>query len=731
MKKTLSFLITLCISFSLSAQSDIIPKPQKEIYKDGFFVIDKNCVIYSNEKNAFNCNYLQDKIQKATGFPFTKVKKHPLNNYVILEVDPQMEIPVEGYVLKSDSTGIIIKAKSKAGIFYGVQSFLQLLPPAVYSGRTTGREEWKIPICNIEDYPRFSYRGMMLDVSRTFFDYDVIIKYIDWLSYHKINKFHWHLADDNGWRIEIKKYPELTTKGAWRGPEEVLQPSYGSGNKRYGGFYTQEQIKKIVAYAAERNIEIIPEIDLPGHSRAVTSTYPQVLCRKTDTSLSIQGEGKNVWCVSKESNYKMLEDIIAEIAHLFPSKYIHIGGDEVNYSAWKNCPDCNALMEKMGMKEPAELLGYFVKRMENIVEKHDKHMAGWDEIIDGEKLRPETRVYAWKSVDRGINAVMKGQPTVMQPSQFCYLDMKQSEVERGHNWAGIVTLEKTYSFDPAAKNQIPDSLNYLVLGVQGGLWTELLNKPARFIEYQTFPRLASLAEVGWTNQELRDWNDFKHRIEKKHYNRMFNMGISFRLPPPVITYEGEALKSQLPYPWAVVRYTSDESNPTEFSPVFRGEIYTDNPFKYRFATFYKDELISQTVKVSNVSYNYQKPATKIETSILFQSKFPLENICDYNFNTYSRSIGKLKEGDYLLYLFDNPVCTKKITVTSGIPQIDFYTITDGYVEYSYDGKEFIKGNKFTEGISVIYPEKPVLAVKIVITGANDGSTAAFNDLQID
>ncbi len=247
-------------------------------------------------------------------------KKTTAYNFIKLEVNPSLNIPEEGYLLNVDEKGITIEAKNSSGIFYGIQSVLQLLPPAVYSGRVTGREEWSVPFVNIEDYPRFSYRGMMLDVSRTFFDYDVIIKYIDWLSYHKINKFHWHLADDNGWRIEIKKYPELTSKGAWRGPGEVLYPSFGSGNKRYGGFYTQDQIKKIVAYAAERNIEIIPEIDLPGHSRAVTATYPDILCRRTDESLSVQGEGKNVWCVSKEPNYEMLENIIKELVRLFPSK---------------------------------------------------------------------------------------------------------------------------------------------------------------------------------------------------------------------------------------------------------------------------------------------------------------------------------------------------------------------------------------------------------------------------
>lgn len=731
MKRLLSTFTAMIFALALSAQTGIIPKPQKEIIREGYFRLDKSCVIYSNEKGSFNTQYIQEKLIKATGFAFSRIKKQTADNFIKLEVNPSLNIPEEGYLLNVDEKGITIDAKNSSGIFYGIQSLLQLLPPTVYSGRVTGREDWKVPFVNIEDYPRFSYRGMMLDVSRTFFDYDVIIKYIDWLSYHKINKFHWHLADDNGWRIEIKKYPELTSKGAWRGPGEVLYPSFGSGNKRYGGFYTQDQIKKIVAYAAERNIEIIPEIDLPGHSRAVTATYPDILCRRTDESLSVQGEGKNVWCVSKEPNYEMLENIIKELVRLFPSKYIHIGGDEVNYSAWKNCPDCQVLMQEKGMKEPVELLNYFVRRMEKIVEKNDRHMAGWEEIIEGGDLKPETRVYAWRGVDKGIAAVSKGQPTIMQPGSFCYLDMKQSEVERGHNWAGIVTLEKTYSLDPTGDKNLPDSLSSLILGVQGGLWTELLNKPVRFIEYQTFPRLAAIAEIGWTNQDLRNWDDFKTRLERKHYSRMYNMGISFRLPPPSITYNDGALRSELPYPWAVVRYTSDETTPDEFSPVFRGEIYTDNPFKYRFATFYKDEIISQAVMVNNVSYDYQKPSVKIESSLTFQTKFPSDNLLDFNFSTYARTTERLKKGDYLTYIFEKPVFTKRISVSTGIPNIDFYGITEGYVEYSYDGKLFIKGNEFTDGISVIFPKEPVSAVRVVVTGESDGFTAVFTDLKID
>ncbi|NCB20178.1 MAG: beta-N-acetylhexosaminidase, partial [Bacteroidia bacterium] len=464
--------------------------------------------------------------------------------------------------------------------------------------------------------------------------------------HHKINKFHWHLTDDNGWRIEVKKYPKLTELGAWRGENEVLRPSFGSGNERYGGFYTQKEIKEIVAYAAERHIEIIPEIDLPGHSRAVTASYPEVGCDGNDNSVSVQGEAQNVWCVGKENNFKMLENIIKEVAALFPSKYFHIGGDEVNYDAWDNCPHCQALMKEKGMEKHEELLNYFVRRMETIVEKQGKHMAGWDEILDGGELKPESMVYAWRSVAKGIESVKKGQPTVMLPGEYCYYDMKQSPAERGHNWAGIVTLEKAYSLDPVATANLDENQSKLVLGVQGALWAELFGYPARFMEYQAYPRIAALAEVGWTQPQNKGFEDFSRRLSSAHFERLFQMGIAFRMDPPKAVYTNGAILVTAPYSWAVVRYTTDESEPTMYSPVYRGEIITDKAHKFRFATFYKDEIKSVSIQPENASYSYISPATTIETSMNENSRFPISNVTDYKHNTYFRTATRVNAGDH-------------------------------------------------------------------------------------
>ncbi len=732
MKRTLFLLATVLLTgLPIYSQVSIIPKPNSIIEGEGSFILNKSTTITSSINNLPELNYLKEKLVKATGFEFSISKNLQPNNYIYFDISAGYQIPDEGYLLTVTPGAITIKASASSGIFYGIQSLLQLLPPTIYSGRTTGLESWQVPSVIIEDSPRFHYRGMMLDVSRTFFDVTVVKNYIDWMSYHKINVLHWHLSDDNGWRIEIKKYPELTSKGAWRGLNEVLAPTFGSGNQRYGGFYTQEQIKEIVAYAAERHVEIIPEIDLPGHSKAVTATYPNVGCDIDDSSLSIQGEGQNVWCIGKEENFKMLENIIKELSKLFPSKYIHIGGDEVNFSAWDKCPKCLALKAKEGLKNNEELLNYFVRRMEKIVEKNGKHMAGWDEIISGGALSPQTRVHAWRSVEKGIESVKKGQPTVMMPGPYCYLDMKQSDLERGHNWAGIVSVEKSYSLDPVGTASLSESESKLLVGVEGALWTELLQRPARFLDYQTYPRLAAISEVGWTMQSLRNWNDFNERLTKFHYDRMYHMGIAFRITPPEAKYENGAVRVTLPYPWAVVRFTMDESDPTELSPVFRGEVYTDKPLKFRFATFFKDELKSITVKVSNVDYQYQKPEFTIETNLEVGKGTPLTNLSDYKQSTYFRSNRKLQAGDYLTYRFNAPVVTPKITLETGIPNIAFYWVTDGYVEVSYNGTTFVKYKDLKDGSVVIYPKEPVRAVRIVVTAPNDAHVAAFQDLKIE
>lgn len=760
-KKLTTVLTSIILTVTMTAQVTIIPKPNKIVITKESFTLNKGTVIYTTEKTEANILYMQGFLKGATKFDFEQVKQVPSQNFIILDLSVSSDIPEEGYTLKVTEQGITIKAFSQTGIFYGIQSLFQMLPPTIYSGNPSGHETWIVQGVEIEDSPRYGYRGMHLDVSRTFFDVNAVKKFINWLSFHKMNKFHWHLTDDNGWRVEIKKYPKLTELGAWRGENEVLDPAFGSGKHRYGGFYTQKEIKEIVTYAAERHIEIIPEIDLPGHSKAVTAAYPGVGCDGEDSGKSVQGEGQNVWCVGKPLNFKMLDNIIKEVAALFPSKYFHIGGDEVNYEQWDKCPHCQALMKEKGMVKHEELLNYFVRKMESIVEKHGKHMAGWDEILDGGDLLPQSRVYAWRSVAKGIESVTKGQPTVMMPGEYCYLDMKQSPAERGHNWAGIVTLEKVYSLDPTSKiasanaqtasaitqittasgqinlatgkkfPSLTQEQEALILGVQGGLWAELFGRPARFMEYQAYPRIAALAEVGWTQPENKEFNEFSYRLSTAHFERMFQMGIEFRMDPPKVVYINGAIMVTAPYPWAIVRYTTDESEPTIYSPLYRGEIITDKAQKFRFATFYRDQIKSISVQPENANYSYLKPVTTIETSMTENSRFPIKNVTDYSFGTYFRSGSKIKAGDYFIYKFDSPVKSSRITVETGIPNITFYGVTDGYAELSYDGVNYTERTEIELNTAVLYPKEAVKSVRIVATTPNDGHILALQDLKIE
>lgn len=718
-------------SFAQEKELNIIPKPQSIEISEGKFILDNKTSIGGNA--TFAIEYLKDKLAESANIKF-EGNDATSNKSVEININSSLNLKKEGYNLVITPYSIKIDAVDNGGAFYGVQTLLQMMPSSIY-GKSSGWESWELPCVEIKDYPRFGYRGAGLDVSRTFFPIETIYNFIDWISYHKINTFHWHLTDDNGWRIEIKKYPLLTQKGAWRGPNEVLPPSYGSGNKRYGGYYTQDDIRKVVKYASDRNITIIPEIDMPGHSKSVIHTYPEVGCTNENKEMSVNGEVNNVWCIGNEKTYKMIENIIKELVGLFPSKMIHLGGDEVNMDNWKNCPSCQALMKKEGMKEEIELLNYFVRKMEKIVNKHGRVLVGWDEIIKGGDLNPSTVVYGWGSMKRAAAAVKKGQPTVFLPGQYCYLDMKQSKYERGHNWAAIVTLDSTYKIDPINMNDFTPEEEKLVLGVQGNLWTELLNRPARFLEYQFFPRLCALSEAGWTNPENKNYEDFYYRLTKSHYDRLYNMGIAFRLPFPDVKYENNTLKVDLPYEWAVVRYTTDGTEPVATSKIYTGNIVTFEPEKFRFATFYRDYNKSISVGASNIElYNYITPEVNIESSYSENETnkgFPVSNITTYNFSKYWRINRRSHAGDYVLYTFKEPVECSKIKVDTGVPNITFYSVIDGYVEYSYNGKDFVKGDDFVYGSAVIKPAEKVKAVRIVFTGDTDALITAFQNLKIE
>ncbi|GAT61799.1 beta-N-acetylhexosaminidase [Paludibacter jiangxiensis] len=834
MKKIVSILTLSLFCGMMFAQSyNLIPRPVEVTPAKGSFSLTSAAAIVAGKGSKQVALYLQQKLNRSTGMPFKLATTSAVGSIELI-VNSALDIPAEGYLLSATDKGVKIEGKDADGLFYGVQTLLQLLPPQVYSAQLQGGIQWTIPAVSVKDYPRFHYRGMMLDVVRQFFDEQTVKNYIDWLAIHKINKFHWHLTDDQGWRIEIKKYPKLTSVAAWRGPNEAIAPTLGSGDKRYGGFYTQKQIKEIVRYAAEQHIEVIPEIDLPGHSHAAASAYPEILCPTSrDEAKRAADDMADAWCVGNETNFTMLANILKEVAALFPSKIIHIGGDEVNMAIWPRCPICSAFMKKENMQKPEELQNYFVHRLNKIIDGLGKRMAGWDEILDGGDLEGSTQVYAWRSLKRAEVATEKGVPTVVMVGQNYYFDMAQSKYERGHNWAGLVPLDKVYALDPADNTVFTAEQAKKVMGVQAAIWSELFNEPARFLDYQSYPRICAMAEAGWTQQSLRNWNDFYQRLTSSHFERMYNMGIAFRVPFPVVTYKNELVTAVAPYPGAEVRYTVDGSEPNASSVRYSGPVKEFNYEKLKFKTIYKDlSSVAVSPECENVggwvSDSAAKPKPQVwdlsgivdrpgiwyatfvpdqptkgsasvsqvrvyENGIAVASddkatatertqryRLPLfafdktkkyslkaivqgkENVSgvvkiersrcmepavgvsvnanlnpeyaryltDYDFETVARTIDRGVAGQSVTYVFAQPLTCSKITFNTGTLTA-FYLLKNGHVEYSVDGENWIRGDKFEKGIAVLRPSQPLKAVKIVIDGPNDEAIIAFQDLKIE
>lgn len=707
--------------------SNLVPKPLKTVPADGTFVMEKGLSVCAADALEFERGYLAGCLDRVFAFDVEE-SGVPVYGGIVLRLTGDMA--EEAYRLEVGEKGVLIEASTPAGIFYGIQTLLQMMPAAVYGGDSPELARWELDAVTVEDSPRYAYRGAMLDVSRTFFDVDHVLRLLDWMAYHKLNRFHWHLADDNGWRIEIRKYPELTAKGAWRGDDEVTPAAYGQGHGRYGGYYTQKDIRRVVRYAAERHIEIIPEIDLPGHSRSLVGVFPEMACDMDVPYISANGETDNVLCVARKENYRILDNIFKEIAGLFPSEYIHIGGDEVDHTSWNNCPHCQAMMKEYGFTAPEQLHSWFVYEMEDILASHGKKMAGWDEIVNTDARYAEgTMVYAWRSVESGRMAVDKGYETVVQIGEYCYLDMKQSPAERGHSWAGIVPLSKTYSLEPDEILTDASADSVLIAGVQAGLWAELMAWPPRLMEYQYFPRLCALAEVGWSSRANRNFEDFEERLYNAHFQRLYRMGIAFRVAPPEVTFDGQVLQVRPPHPSAVVRYTMDRTAPLASSPVCRGEIVTDRPEDFRFATFFADDLSSIAVGASNIDlYHYVDPEMTV------QSNFPL---LEGNLKSLARRGGTgysdrvLQAGDTLVYKMNAPVECSRITLTSGAPSSGMFYVTDAYVEYVTEDGCTVDAGPLYHGELSFVPEGPVVQVRMVVTDSNDAYTAVLRGLLIE
>ena len=500
----------------------IIPQPNKFLLHHGHFTLTEQTRYHTQTPLARNAlTYLQQHLEQSSNYT---LKASSSNASILFRYTPQIIKKAEGYHLDITPESITITARDKTGFFYGVVTLLQLMDPDIWRGRTN-HNQWRIPACHIEDAPRFHWRGMMLDVSRNFFPVDYVKKFIDRMAQYKLNRFHWHLTDDEGWRIEIKHYPLLTKIGATRGPDTKLPFSTfpamrGKKNRVQSGYYTQTQIKKIVAYAKARNIEIIPEIDLPGHAKAAVTAYPDLLLDPKDKShfRSIQKIANNTINPAMESTYAFLDNIIREVSHLFPYDYIHLGGDEVPKGAWKASPAVLRLMRQHHLTHRKSVENYFFARMDHILAKYGKKMAGWQEIIENNsKIRKSSLIMAWKSPQAGIKAIKRGYPTVMAPVQYLYFDQQYVRAKRepGHTWSSPVSLKKVYSFNPPASAK----------GIEACLWSETLLNTS-IADYLAWPRTLALAEVAWSKK--RNWIDFEKRVKRTALPRLKAQKVHYR-----------------------------------------------------------------------------------------------------------------------------------------------------------------------------------------------------------
>jgi hexosaminidase len=692
------------------------------------------------------------------------------------------------YSLSVATKTILIQGQTSSGTFYGMQTLIQLLPT-----QATG-SKFLIPALSITDAPRFAYRGMHLDVGRHFLPVDFIKRYIDYIALHKMNYFHWHLTEDQGWRIEIKKYPRLTQVGAWRNGTIIGRyPGKGNDGIRYGGYYTQEQIKDIVAYAQKRYITILPEIELPGHSSAAIAAYPELSCFPNEstqhpkqcawsgdsTGKQVQqtwGVFNDVFCAGKENTFKFLQDVMDEVLELFPSKMIHVGGDECPKENWKRCPNCQQRMKDNNLKTEHELQSYFIQRMEKYLNSKGRTLIGWDEILEG-GLAPNALVMSWRGEEGGIAAAKQNHEVIMTPGDWVYLNYSQTKNDDSITIGGYLPLEKVYRYEPLPGSMTPDQGKY-ILGAQGNVWTEYMNNP-RIVEYMIFPRMSALSEVLWSPKEKRDWKDFEKRLKtqfkrydlwKADYSKAY-YAPSVSIQPPIDNdgillivksrqnnssyYFGNRSKSSFSLLRDSIRSVIKESGTYgirllgKINPLVKGEpwgnAYT-SPFEYLFKQDISVHFNKATGKKITLTY---PPSTKYPGDGAFTLVNGVQN--DQGLARSSEFLG-----------FEGPDCEALIDLgrVQTINTAVIHTLSSGgswvypphYVEIfiSPDGQSFTSAGKSeafeaTNGsngiIKVSFTPAPARFIKVVVknfgiipsgmSGAGNGAWLFVDEIEVN
>lgn len=666
---------------------NVIPAPQHLVVNEGAFTLNRKTTLYASTPDAQTvAAFFAAKLQTATGYPFELTGSQGSHNTIALLTDASLDVNDEGYTLDVTPDGALVKAKTPQGLFYGMQTFMQLLPAEIESPEVVKDVAWKAPAATIRDQPRFGYRGAMLDACRHFMPASFVKKQLDVLALFKINRMHWHLTDDQGWRIEIGQYPQLT--------------EIGSKSTHSEGFYTQDEVKEIVQYAAERFITIVPEIELPGHELAAIAAYPELSCTgQPTTPRLVWGVEDVVLCAGKESVFAFFENVIREVAALFPSEYFHIGGDECPKSSWKTCPRCQARIRELGLKADAHhtaeerLQSYFIQRIEKMLAACNKRMIGWDEILEG-GLAPTATVMSWRGEAGGIAAALERHDAIMTPgSAGMYIDHYQGDAKiEPVSIGGYTTLEKTYAYNPVPDTLAELGLSHHIRGVQCNLWTEYLYT-TELMEYRLYPRVIALAEIAWTPTEGKDYKDFERRILNACV-RLDGHGINYHIPQPEQT-DGScntvAFTDRVSLTFGTTRpvdmvYTTDGSEPTPQSAPYVSPIAFARSGVLQIRSVLPSGKMSRT-RVITVDKQTLSPAAGPETrrpGLLLQ----------------------LAEGEYLDVDGLEGVQTWRdstLTDLGSLSQLRPYSasmrhfpqyaaIATGYVDIPEDGVYFISGN---------------------------------------
>ena len=659
------------------AENDIciIPKPQSMTLNNGNFQFTKETVFVSNQSLAPAAEIFAKQFEKASGIKLPIKNETVQTNYIALSINNSL--PKEGYNLVVQPDKISIAAADYNGAIYALETLRQLLPKE-FESSTPVNANWVIPTITINDKPEYPWRGLMLDVSRHFFSKEYILKTLDRMAMLKLNTFHFHLVDNEGWRIEIKKYPKLTEVGAWRVDQEdklwderTSNPADAFANpasapKKYGGFYTQEDIKEIVAYAAARGITVIPEIEMPAHVMSAIAAYPELSCHKRPIGVPSGAVWPNIdiYCAGQEESFTFLEDVLTEVMALFPSKYIHIGGDEADHTEWEKCPKCQQRIKDNHLKDVHELQSYFIKRIDKFLVSKGRVLVGWDEIMDG-GLANDAVVMNWRGIDIGRKALEQGNPVVL--TSDCYINRYQGlpEYEPLAN-GGYVTLKKLYHYNLEKENLTPE-LQKNVLGTQANLWAEFIATPEHS-EYMLFPRLLAFSEISWTPDNLKNWDNFVKRTET-FMDRLDVMKIKYarsmyQVLPAVENQNGKVfLKLECEVPNADIRYALGDT------PIEKAEKYTQ-PIPFNESTTFKATVFSgkatNTITTGEVTF-HKAIAKKMSYSPLYHKKYQGQG--EMTLTNVVRGSKNFLDGQWLGWLGDDVTLTLDLDQNTNISEV--------------------------------------------------------------